>query len=109
MKIKMLIHVTETKPDLYGNTYRTARITNTRTGKTTPEFKTCSAGNVQSVASDLTGLNRWPDMSTTTSSTGSARLKSLPEAVYMKPADLAGELRVIGFKVPKNATARGCL
>lgn len=106
MKIKALIHITATKPDLYGNTYRRGHITNTRTGKSTPGFKANSTGNVSNIFRQLTGAE-YGEYSTSEDCTGSARLSSLPDGEYVRPADLARELRKIGFAIPA-ARARDC-
>jgi hypothetical protein len=108
--IKAIISITATKPDMYGNTYRTGTITNTRNGKSTLVFKANSAGNVESVTRSLLALD-WSGISTSETSTGSARLSSLPNCAFLRPAELAAELRKIGFRVPAERVkqASGCL
>jgi len=111
MNIKAIISITATHPDMYGNTYRRATITNTRTGRKTPGFKCSSAGNVQSLTAALLGLDYCRGLDTNEHDTGSARLSSLPAGEYYRPADLARELRKTGFQIPaaRLATCRGCL
>jgi hypothetical protein len=107
--IKAIIHVTETRPDMYGNTYRRASIQNTRTGQTTPTFHATSEGNAVSMVSRLLNATG-NELASSVSCTNSARLSSLPDGDFVRPAELAAELRKIGFRIPaeRARTCPGC-
>lgn len=98
MKIKAILTVTETKPDVYSNTYSVGEITNTRTGKSF-RCKTNHERNARLVLNQLIG-GEWHSIKSTIICTGYARLSSLPDAPYMNLPDFAKALRQIGFSVP---------
>ncbi len=82
MKYKALLHHTWTKRDMYGNVYHTVRVTNPKNGKSFTT-KTPSMSNVESIL-----YTAFPPMSgypyyATNECTGSARLSSLPEHIYL--------------------------
>lgn len=98
MKIKVSIHKTRTKRDTFGNVYSVATITNPANGKS---FTVKTVGdNVESILRRAFKCD-WSAMQRTEHCTGSARLSSLPDAIYLNECDFTDEwkkaLRQIGY------------
>lgn len=99
MKIKVQIHTTRTKQDTYGNVYSVATITNPANGKSF-SVKTVGDNAVyilkRAFDCDCSAIQR------TEHCTGSARLSSLPDAIYLNECDFTDEwkkaLRQIGYR-----------
>ncbi len=103
---KALLHETWTKRDINGNVYHTVKVTNPRTEKSFT-VSTCSMGNVTHILNTI-----FPTMSgacpyyITDHCTGSTRLSSLPESIYLdechRSIQWTKELRKIGYRIPKS-------
>jgi len=105
MKIKAIITHTHTKPDMYGNTYHTATVTNPANGK---QFvtDTPSSSNARGIMFKIFEY----DMFEVQVPTGSARINSLPTVTHRTESCQLGQgwkkaLRSIGYRISKEVTA----
>lgn len=102
---KALLHETWTKRDYSGNVYHTVKVTNPKTEKSFT-VSTCSLGNVEHILYDIFSMRsgRYPFYATN-HCTGSSRLSSLPEHIYLNECHSTEgwrkELRKIGYRIPK--------
>jgi len=105
---KALLHETWTKRDISGNVYHTVKITNPKT-RNSFTVSTCSIGNVEhilnSIFTDVSKTYYCP-WYITDSCTGSSRLSSLPDSIYLdechRSIQWEKELRKIGYRIPKQ-------
>lgn len=101
MPIEIILDYFYTKADIYGNVYGAMRITNPITGLSFTT-RTPSENNVTCVLRETFGrhLNAY----STNKCTGSARLSSLPESIYLNCCEATDgwkdNLRKIGYTVP---------
>jgi len=98
-KIKAIVLITETKPDVYGGTYRTATITNPKNGKS---FTTHAVGegNIRCILWGAFGHD--VKFMVNYSYTNSTRLSSLPESISLNDSSFdegwKKALNGIGYK-----------
>lgn len=103
---KALLHHTYTKRDVYGNVYHTVRITNPVNEKFVT-VSTCSLGNVEHILYLMFKFKsgKYP-FYTTECCTDSARLNSLPQAIYLNEChpdkNWKKALNSIGYRIPKQ-------
>ena len=111
MKIKLHLTHYFTKRDLYGNVYHAVEVRNLRTGKSFM-VSTPSLGNIKSILYDAFGGWENSQHIVSESPTGSARVKSLPDANHdLNPCSFKDgkpysgswkkELNKIGFRLPR--------
>ncbi len=108
MMYKALLHESWTKRDINGNVYHTVRVTNPKNGKSFTT-ETPHISNVNHILYDafpsVSNSGRYPFYSTD-HCTGSSRLSSLPDHIYLNNCHLDDgwkkALRKIGYRIPKQ-------